>query len=200
MGINRRDSGAAVMAMVPIAIGITSLVMSAMYYGYRVYHDNRPDPNNEPLVSENSSFYCALSANHTTGGEDWSVIYRNVEGHSKVWLRMVRSMGKDARGEFNPYRRCQEIADRLNMFKDDGLMRFDYRADPSTPRQYVLCARTRLSPDNCPLVLTMMPEDDPHQTLREVAGALLPGNPESLQSSGPITPENPATISLEGQL
>jgi len=49
-------------------------------------------------------------------------------------------------------------------------------------------------------VLTMMPDDKPEQTLYEVAGALLPGSPESLQSSGPITPENPKIISLEGQL
>ena len=77
---------------------------------------------------------------------------------------------------------------------------FDFRPDPATPNQHVLCARTKLSQDNCLLVLTMMPDDKPEQTLYEVAGALLPGSPESLQSSGPITPENPKIISLEGQL
>jgi hypothetical protein len=123
-------------------------------------------------------------------------MYRNGRGQTKEWLRMVRSMG----GGFDPQKRCNVIAENMKIYKADGLIAFDYRPDPATPNQYVVCAKTRVSADNCPVVLTLMPEDDPYIALREVAGALLPGNPESLQSSGPITPENPKIISLEGQL
>lgn len=187
--IHGRESGAVVMSLPVIgavlaALGVTIAAIQ-LYIGFP-----------KLFVAQRSEFYCALSPNPTNGGEDWVVMYRNGQGHTKVWLRMVRSMG----GGFDPQRRCDEVAKRLNIYKEDGLLAFDYRPDPDTPNQYVVCAKTRVSADNCPLVLTLMPEDDPYESLRRIAGALLPGNPESLQSSGPITPENPKIISLEGQL
>jgi len=199
MGINTNERGAIVMSL-PIIIGLAGLTITTAYYGYRIYQDHRPDPSDTTVVPENSNFYCALSANPTEGGEDWAVIYDNGRGHTKAWLRMVRSMGRDEKGEFDPYRRCSEIADRLNRYKRYGLKTFETRPDPATPNQYVLCARTKLSQDTCFLVLTMMPDDNIDETLYDVTNALQPGNPASLQSSGPITPENPKIISLEGQL
>ena len=192
--IHGKESGAVVMSLPVIgavlaALGVTIAAIQ-LYISFP-----------KLFVAKRSEFYCALSPNPTEGGENWAVMYRNGRGHTKVWLRMVRSMGKDSSGRpFDPQRRCEEVVEKMKIYKADGLIAFDYRPDPATPNQYVVCAKTRASADNCPQVLTLMPEDDPYIALREIMGALLPGNPESLQSSGPITPENPKIISLEGQL
>lgn len=106
-------------------VGILSLTVAAiqLYIGFP-----------KISVAKRSEFYCALSPNPAEGGEDWAVMYRNGRGHTKVWLRMVRSMG----GGFDPQRRCDEVAQRLNIYKEDGLISFDYRPDPDTPNRAYL--------------------------------------------------------------
>jgi len=128
------------------------------------------------MVPHSSRFYCALQVDPNRGGEVWTVMYyRN--NQVKPWLRMVRKMG----GDWDTQRRREEIARRLDLYRQDGLISLEYRTDPNTPRQYVICAKTKISGDRCPLVLTLMPDDDPYEALREVAGALLPGTVPSYQ-------------------
>lgn len=93
----------------------------------------------------------------------------------------------------------EDIARRMDNYRKDDLMSFDYRRDPNTPKQYVICANTRLS-GNCVQVVTLMPNDDPYKSLQEVAGALLDGSPASYQSSGKMTPNNTITIPLQDKL
>ena len=151
----------------------------------------------ETLVSEKSRFYCELQADPSQGGEVWSVVYRHEKGR-KPWLRMVQEMG----GGWDTQKRCNKIAENLNLYREDGLKEFTYRTDPNTPKQYVICAKTKISGNNCPQVLTLMPDDDPYQALRNVAGALVPGSLPTYQCNDPnnCPPIEDFSISVEDQL
>jgi hypothetical protein len=178
-----------------IVIGIVGLVVAGVALGHQVWDSREPDPL---IVDENSRFYCSLQADPTRGGEVWTVMYRRSNKEAKPWLRMVRAMGKD----WDTQSRCEEIANRLDIYRQDGLLGFEYRNDPNTPEQFVICAKTQVSEDSCPLVVTLLPEDDPYEALREVAGALLPGSLPSYQCNDeqncPIP--KPVEISLSDQL
>ena len=182
------------MAFERLNIGLVfiGVVVAVATLGYTIYMNQEVK-----VVQEDSRFYCELQADSSRGGEVWTVMYRH-EGGVKPWLRMVREMGED----WDTPKRCEAIAERLEIFRQDGLLTFDYRTDPNTPRQYVICAKTKLSGDNCPLVLTLKPEDNPYEALREVAGALLPGSLPSYQCDNPenCPPPEPVTISLDEQL
>lgn len=157
----------------------------------------QPASQPDPLVKPKSRFYCSFEADEDRGGQIWTVMYRSDSG-TKPWLRMVRTMG----GGWDTQARCEEIARRVDIFNQDGLLGFNYRPEPKTPGQYVLCAKTKISGDGCPLVLTLMPADNPYQELQEVAGALLPGSLPSYQcnNSQNCPPPQPLEISLKDQL
>jgi hypothetical protein len=156
-------------------------------------------PKSDDLpISKNSRFYCELQPDFQRGGDIWTVIYRSSKG-DKPWLRMVRSMGDG----WDTKSRCEEISRRLDIYASDGLIEFKYRSDPETPNQFVICAKTKKNGTNCPLVLTLLPQDDPVTELREVAAALLPDSLPSYQcSDSQLCPEQryEIVIKLESRL
>lgn len=159
--------------------------------------NQQPATTQDSQLIPGSRFYCSKAADSQVGGEVWTVMYNHAQG-TKPWLRMVRFMG----GDFDPQKRCEEIARRLDIFSQQGLINFDFRTDANTPKQYVLCAKTKISGNDCPLVLTLMPKDDPYKALHEVAGALLPGTLPSYQCNNPqnCPPLKPLAITLQDQL
>ena len=104
---------------------------------------------------------------------------------------MVTTLG----GNWTPIERCQEIARRLEMYREDGLLELTYRSYPNTPNQDVICAKTKKSGANCPLVITLNPGADGYQTLREMTASLTGGDGIYQSSDGKttyqFTPENP---------
>jgi hypothetical protein len=58
------------------------------------------------------------------------------------WMRMINEFG----GGWNTAKRCEAIADRLELFRKDGLVALDFRSDPKTPNQYVICLVVQRSP------------------------------------------------------
>ncbi len=91
----------------------------------------------------------------------------------RPWLKMVTTLG----GNFTPSKRCQEIASKLEGYREDGLTKLSYRDDPATPKQYMNCAHTKVSGDsNCPLLVTLKPGADPYITLKEMTAALAGGD------------------------
>ncbi|CCQ49558.1 Cytosine deaminase [Crocosphaera watsonii WH 8502] len=66
----------------------------------------------------------------------------------------------------------------------------------------LLTTTVKISGDNCPQVLTLMPDDDPYQALRNVAGALVPGSLPTYQCNDPnnCPPIEDFSISVEDQL
>ncbi len=175
-------------------IGIGGLLLGALTLGWTMYSGRVP-----LQVSPQSQFICALrpDPNSETGQQVWTVLYERPDKPSKEWLYMVEEMGDD----WNTDVRCFNIANRMNTYNDAGLLSFDYRPDANTPGQWVICARTKMSQD-CPLVVTLVPGDETEAmaALQRVAGALMPGNPGSYQSSAEITLEQPASIPLTGLL
>ncbi|MDJ0660444.1 MAG: COP23 domain-containing protein [Crocosphaera sp.] len=176
-----------------LGLAILGAIIGIAGLGYTIYSD----PPKVFILDKKSRFYCELQPDPMKGGEVWSVIYRHNKGR-KPWLRMVRSMGDG----WDTQRRCDDIARRLDIYREDGLIEFNYRTDPNTPKQYVICAKTKVSGDNCPIILTLMPDDNPYEALREVAGALLPGSLPSYQCNDlqNCPPLQPFTITLEDQL
>jgi hypothetical protein len=119
------------------------------------------------LISENSRFLCQQQY-YPNEGSIWTVVYD--DGKTRhPWMRMVNEFG----GGWNQEKRCDTIAERLEGFRKDGLIALDYRTDPNTLSQYVICARTKLSGDkNCPLLVTLKSNEDPYPAFSKSFAAL----------------------------
>lgn len=147
-------------AIIGTVAGIIGLVFAyAQIIGWR------PD-----LLPPNTRFSCALLADTQNGGEVWTVMYRKNQ-HKKPWLRMVNTFGDG----WNTRKRCDKITERLENFRQDGLVAFSHRPDPKTPNQSVICAITRLDNENCNLLVTLKPGTDGYQSLRRMTEALRNG-------------------------
>ncbi|NER08113.1 MAG: hypothetical protein F6K17_39000 [Okeania sp. SIO3C4] len=105
---------------------------------------------------------------------------------------MVIPMG----GGWTPERRCKEIEKRLENFRQDGLVSLGYRDDSNTPQQQVLCVKTRLSGDACPLLMTLDVGTDGYEALRETAKALI-NEDVFYQSANPGSPGKSPVVYLE---
>ncbi|MBE9163294.1 COP23 domain-containing protein [Tychonema sp. LEGE 06208] len=132
------------------------------------------------LFGQNTRFSCQLQPDTQRGSEVWTVMYRHDKGQ-QPWLKMVTTLGSD----YTPVRRCQIISETLNGYRKDGLIKLAYRDEPKTPNQYVICAKTKLSGDGCPLVLTLNPGSDTqaYQAMRDMTENLLNGGNGVYQNS-----------------
>ena len=132
------------------------------------------------LVGQNARFSCQLQPDTQRGSEVWTVMYRHDKGQ-QPWLKMVTTLG----GDYTPVRRCQIISESLNGYRKDGLIKLAYRNEPQTPKQYVICAKTKLSGEGCPLVLTLSPGSDKeaYQAMRDMTENLLNGGSAVYQNS-----------------
>ena len=117
-------------------------------------------------VSEQTQFSCQMQSYHNEG-QIWTVV-RNDGTTTLPWMRMINEFG----GGWNTAKRCETIADRLELFRKDGLVALDFRSDPKTPNQYVICAKTKKSSDNCPLLVTLSPKEDPYKAFSQTFSAL----------------------------
>lgn len=184
-----KSSGGGKIVVYAAVVGIFAALVGAAYVW-------KP----EFLVSPKGRFSCALQVDANRGGDVYTVMYRNDTGE-EPWLRMVNTLGnKPGEEKYTPERRCAEIAQRMEQLRPDGLTQLDFRDDPNTPKQQVICARTRRSGDACHLVVTLQVGADPYEELRKVAGALLPGNEPSYQGSNPQPQPQLTSISLEPYL
>jgi Circadian oscillating protein COP23 len=143
---------------VPVAgVVIAIIVLSQSVFGWKWTHT---------IVSEQSQFSCQMQP-YQNEGQIWTVV-RNDGKATVPWMRMINEFG----GGWNTAKRCDTIADRLDIFRKDGLVALDYRSDPKTPNQYVICARTKKSQDNCPLLVTLKPKEDPYKAFSSTFSAL----------------------------
>ena len=101
------------------------------------------------LVGENARFSCQQRPDTQRGGDVWTIMYRHDKGQQS-WLKIVTTFG----GGYTPLKRCEEISQRLEIYRKDGLTKLDYRGDSNTPNQYVICAKTKQI-ENCSLLVTL---------------------------------------------
>jgi hypothetical protein len=108
-------------------------------------------------------------------------MYRHDQGQ-KPWLKIKTTLG----GGYDPLKRCEEISERLNGYRKDGLIKLAYRDEPKTPNQYVICAKTKLSGDSCPLLVTLKPGSDTeaYNAMRDMTENLLSGTGVYQNSKG----------------
>ncbi len=130
------------------------------------------------IFPRNTRFSCTLQPDTKTGRDIWTVMYSK-DNEQIPWLRMVNSFGND----WNTARRCEEITERLERFREDGLTGFGYRTNPDTPNQSVICAYTQIAPENCNLLVTLKPGADGYESLSKMLEALKNGTTVD-QSSG----------------
>jgi Circadian oscillating protein COP23 len=133
------------------------------------------------LFGEKDHFYCESRPDTQRGGDVWTVMYRHDKG-AQPWLKMVTTLG----GGYTPVKRCEEIASRLETYRKDGLIKFGLRGDSNTPNQYVMCAKTRVSGDNCPILVTLKPgsEMEAYQAVRDMTEDLRNGTGVYQNSKG----------------
>lgn len=139
----------------------------------------------KPLVDREARFSCNLEPDADRGGEVWTVKYQIKEKKSEPWLKIVTSFGD----EWTESVRCDEIARRLEMFRQDGLMKIFSRKDINTPGQEVICAQTKVSGESCPLLITLKPGVDGYKALRQMAASLV-GGYSVYQNTDEKTPQN----------
>ncbi|NEP77295.1 MAG: hypothetical protein F6K39_03385 [Okeania sp. SIO3B3] len=142
------------------------------------------------LVRKTDRFSCELRPDTEIGKDVWTVMYDNDKG-KQPWLGMVIPMGRG----WSPERRCQEIEKRLENFREDGLISLGYRDNPNTPQQQVLCVKTKLSGDGCPLLITLDVGMDGYQALRDITKALRNGT-SSYHSSNSDSSRELGKVSL----
>jgi Circadian oscillating protein COP23 len=118
------------------------------------------------LVQQTDRFSCELLS-YPNEGEVWTVMYRN-DKQKAPWLKIAASMGSN----WTPAQRCQEISQRLENYRQDGLTQLTYRSDPNTPKQFVICAKTKVGGDNCPLLVTLKPDSNPYLSLSYMTAKL----------------------------
>jgi Circadian oscillating protein COP23 len=135
------------------------------------------------LFGKDARFSCQNQPDTQRGSDVWTVMYRHDKGQ-QPWLKMVTTLG----GDYTPVRRCQIISESLNGYRKDGLIKLAYRNEPQTPKQYVICAKTKLSGDGCPLVLTLNPGSDKeaYQAMRDMTENLLNGTGVYQNSDGKV--------------
>lgn len=145
-----------------LAVAVLSLLVTSGGVVWTVF--DKISEQQSPLP-EDVRFHCTLKSY----GEEsrlWTVMY-HTDKEAKPWLKIVTSLG-----EKDPKQRCREIASRLEMYRQDGLRRLDYRDNPTTPGQAVVCAYTRLSGTNCPLIITLQRGANPYETFRAITAPL----------------------------
>lgn len=143
-------------------------------------------------------FSCASQPDTQNGGEVWTVMYRNDKG-IKPWLKMVNSFGDG----WNTQKRCDTIAQRLEGFRQDGLIGLSYRSDPKTPNQSVICANTKLDRNNCNLLVTLKSGAEGYDSLRRMLEALRNGTTVEQGSNGSTVPTlapGSTFVNIEDQL
>ena len=147
------------------------------------------------LVKKTDRFFCTQHPD-SHYGVAWTVMYDN-DITNAPWLKMVIEMGD----VWDEKSRCFEIAKRLEGFRQDGLIGLDYRTDPNTPSQEVICAKTRLRSD-CPLVLTLDVGIAGNQARDKIFDALVNGNFTYQDSNGRLVTLSKQTwpINLEAFL
>ena len=158
-----------------LTVGVLSLVGTAIAIKIAVVQV-WPDP----IIPKNARFSCQLMPDTQRGGDVWTVMYRHDKG-PQPWLKIVTTLG----GGYHPLKRCEEISERLNGYRKDGLMKLAYRDDLNTRDQYVICAKTKSSGEGCPLVLTLSPGSDTeaYKSMRDMSANLLNGGTAVYQNS-----------------
>ncbi|MEW5856765.1 MAG: COP23 domain-containing protein [Cyanobacteriota bacterium] len=151
------------LAKAGLVVGIIGAVIAGASFINDVANGRKP-----PLLfsKKNDRFTCE-SRPYPNEGEIWTVVYHN-DKEAQPWLRMVNTFG----GDWNTPKRCGEIERRLENYRQDGLTAFDYRTDLNTPGQSVICAKTKLSGDNCNLLVTLDVGVDPYTSLSKMIEAL----------------------------
>jgi Circadian oscillating protein COP23 len=150
-----------------LTVGVLSLLAAVVGAGIAYIQGWPP-----LLFGKNAHFFCESRSDTQRGGEVWTVMYRHDKG-VQPWLKMVTTLG----GGYTPIRRCEIISERLENYRKDGLTKLSYRGDSNTPDQYVICAKTKLSGDNCPLLVTLKPgsETEAYKALQDMTGDLQNG-------------------------
>ena len=146
-------------------VTIIGVVIGAAALANDVINGKKP-PEPTVIFTKEDRFTCELQP-YPNEGEIWTVVYHNDKG-KQPWLRMVNTFG----GDWNTVKRCGDIERRLEGYRQDGLIAFDYRPDPNTPRQSVICAKTKLSADNCNLLVTLDVGADGYESLSKMIKAL----------------------------
>jgi len=158
-----------------LTVGVLSLLAAVVGAGIAYAQGWQP-----LLFGKDARFSCQLQPDTQRGGDVWTVMYRHDKGQ-QPWLKMVTTLG----GDYTPVRRCQIISESLNDYRKDGLIRLAYREEPKTPNQYVICAKTKLSGEGCPLLVTLKPgsETEAYQAMRDMTENLLNGGNAVYQNS-----------------
>lgn len=108
-----------------LTIGVLGLLAAVGGAGIAVVQGWQP-----LLFGKDARFSCQNQPDTQRGSEVWTVMYRHDKGQ-QPWLKMVTTLG----GDYTPLKRCEEISERLNGYRKDGLIRLAYRDDPKTPNQ-----------------------------------------------------------------
>ncbi|MEZ2233224.1 COP23 domain-containing protein [Microcoleus sp.] len=147
-----------------LTIGVLGLVGTAIAIKITVVQA-WPDP----IIPKNARFSCQQRPDTQRGGDVWTIMYRHDKGQ-QPWLKIVTTFG----GGYTPLKRCEEISQRLEIYRKDGLTKLDYRGDSNTPNQYVICAKTKQI-ENCSLLVTLKAgsQTEAHKAVQDMTENLL---------------------------
>ncbi len=172
-------------AVAGIGVGVAGLIISGFSllvdmsnFGFNI---RQSQPSGNVRVKPTDRFSCELREETSI----WTVMYD--DGKKKQpWLEIEKTMG----GGWSPPRRCEKIQERLEYFRKDGLLSLEYRNDANTPKQQVICAKTKLNNNGCPLLLTLDVGVDGYQALSNMTEALRIGETVQQNTEGKLANSN----------
>ncbi|MGK7918609.1 MAG: COP23 domain-containing protein [Trichodesmium sp.] len=172
-------------AVAGVGVGIAGLIVAAISLlvdmgslGIKLMPSQ---PSGNVDVKPTDRFSCELRAETNI----WTVMYDNGK-KKQPWLEIEKTMG----GGWSTPRRCDKIQERLEYFRKDGLLSLEYRNDANTPKQQVICAKTKDNGDGCPLLLTLDEGVDGYQALSDMTKALWNGTTVAQNTEGKLANSN----------
>ncbi|MEM1170631.1 MAG: COP23 domain-containing protein [Cyanobacteria bacterium P01_H01_bin.35] len=172
-------------AVAGIGVGVAGLIIAGISLlvdmGSLGLNVVQSQPSSNVRVKQTDRFSCELREETNI----WTVMYDNGK-KKQPWLEIEKTMG----GGWSTPRRCDKIQERLEYYRKDGLLSLEYRNDPNTPKQQVICAKTKLNNNGCPVLLTLDVGVDGYKALSDMTKALWNGETVQQNTEGKLANSN----------
>ena len=117
--------------------------------------NNRRDTDNRDRTNPTTSSDTRFTCDYVNG--EYTVMYIPEDENSSYPWAIPSALG----GGWTPERRCNEITNRLEMYRGDGLLEMSTGVENG---YNTVCVTTRIDPSDCRIVLTVPPGQDPQVT------------------------------------
>ncbi len=141
--------------LVPSDLGYLRQLVSQNPPDVIIDTDPRSNRNTNPTRTRTTNADTRFNCEYVNG--EYTVMYRPENGNSSFPWAVPSQLG----GGWTPQRRCEEITNRLELYREDGLLEMSTGFENGYD---TICVTTQIDPTDCRIVLTVPPGQDPQLT------------------------------------